>query len=147
MLLPTSRAPSPKTKIAGSDGGAAGGAADAGGSAGCGAGDEGCSGCATAAAVLLERTWKDIVIIKREEPMLHLATVRCRMQLYTSDRQLMDMIAKRMELAGTYYYKVSSIYFISGPDISWSYSTTCSFHCFDAWHGTCIHAYFLRFKI
>lgn len=59
-----SRAPSPKTKIAGSDGG---GAADTGGSAGCGAGAEGCSGCATA-AVLLERTWKDIVIIKREEP-------------------------------------------------------------------------------
>ena len=97
-MLPTSRAPSPKTKIAGSDGG---GAADAGGSAGCGAGDEGCSGCATAAAVLLERTWKDIVIIKREEPMMHLAIVRCRMhmQLYTGDRELM---AKRMELAGTY---------------------------------------------
>ena len=101
MLLPTSRAPSPKTKIAGSDGGAAGGAADAGGSACCGAGDEGCSGCARA-AVLLERTRKDSVIIKREEPMLHLAIVRCQMQLYTSDRQLMDMIAKRMELAGTY---------------------------------------------
>jgi hypothetical protein len=64
--------------------------------------------------------------------MLHFAIVRCQMHLYTSDSELM---AKRMELAGTYILLLQGVkHFISCPDISWSYSTTCCFHCFDAWH-------------